>query len=82
MRYEFIDGVTVVHLEKKQKKSNTGHVGIHRRKDGIYQVCKGKYILGWPHSLEEAVALRAEADKRAKDGTFNAWFADLVDKRR
>ena len=82
MRYEFIDGVTVVHLEKKKKKSNTGYVGIHRRKNGTYQVCKGKYMLGWRNNLDEAVSLRAEADRRKKDGTFDSWMAELLSKRK
>ena len=82
MWYEFVDGVTVVHLDKSSNKSNTGYVGIHRRKNGIYQVCKGKYILGWRNTLEDAVALRKEADRRKADGTFDMWYAEILASRK
>ena len=82
MRIEFVDGMTVVHLDKPERRSNTGHIGIHKRKNGVYQVCKGHCMLGWRVTLDEAIALRAEADKRSKDGTFDDWFAQIINARR
>lgn len=78
----FVDGKTVIHVEHKNKSSNTGIVGIHRRKDGVYQTCKGKDILGWCKTLPEAIALRAEADRRKTDGTYDAWFAEIQSTRK
>lgn len=82
MRVTFIDGATVVQVCDSTKGSNTGHTGIHRRKDGTYQVCKGKDILGWCKNLGEAVALRDEADKRKTDGTYSIWLAEIHAARR
>ncbi len=81
MRITFVDGVTVIHLDKPERKSNTGHVGICRRRDKTYQVCMGSKVLGWCKTLDDAVALRAEADKRTADGNFDAWYADIVAAR-
>lgn len=82
MKVTFVDGITVVNTSVAAKVSNTGLTGIHLCKNGTYQVCKGKDMLGWRKSLDEAVALRAEADRRKVDGTYDAWLADIHSARR
>lgn len=74
----FIDGMTVVELETQGRKSNTGIVGIHKRKsDGKYCVQIGTKTLGWCKQLDEAVRLRETGLLHKSDGTFDAWFATL-----
>ena len=82
MRVTFEDGVSIVHAEPSRRSSNSGHIGIHKRANNIYQICLGKYILGWRTSLDDAIALRKEAEQHKADGTFDAWYADLKSKRR
>lgn len=83
MQITFAEGVTVVCVSDDTRKgSNTGYTGIHRRSNGIYQICKGRDVLGWRGSLDEAIALRAEADERKADGTYNDWLADIRAARR
>lgn len=82
MRVTFEDGVSIVHAEPPRHRSNTGHVGIHKRADDTYQVCLGKYILGWRKSLDDAIALRKEAEQHKANNTFDTWYAELKSKRR
>ena len=78
----FVDGMTVIHVEPQNRSSNTGVVGVHHCKGGLYQICKGKDMLGWRKTLPEAIALRAEADRRKADGTYDIWFAEIKSARR
>lgn len=78
----FVDGMSVVHVLFPARRSNTGHVGVHKMHNGRYQVCKGKHILGWRGTLEEAVALRTEADCRKRSGTYDEWYAAILAQRK
>lgn len=83
MQITFVEGVTVVCVSDDTRKgSNTGYTGIHRRSNGIFQICKGRDVLGWRGSLDEAIALRAEADERKANDTYDAWLAEIKRQRR
>lgn len=70
--------------EFKQKSIRNKHhaKGISTRKyaDGslkyevVIHVKKKKYYLGYSKELEDAIALRLEAEKQLKNGTFQEWY--------
>ena len=78
----FDNGDTVIRLHDCSRSSNTGYVGIHRRKDGQYTICKGADILGWRATLDEATQLLDEAEQHKANGTYDAWFAAIKAARR
>lgn len=83
VKRSFVDGSTVLHIQLKKRISNTGHAGIHYiAAYNTHQVCIGSRVLGWRIKLDDAVALRAEGQRRIADGTFDGWYAELKAARR
>lgn len=78
VKRSFVDGSTVLLIPRAKRISNTGHVGIHYIAScNTHQVCIGSRLLGWRVKLDDAVALRAEGQRRIEDGTFDDWFAAI-----
>lgn len=83
VKRSFVDGSTVLHIQLKKRISNTGHVGIHYIAScNTHQVCAGSKILGYRIKLDDAVALRAEGQRRIEDGTFDDWYTLLKAGRK
>lgn len=79
LKRSFVDGSTVLRIPRKKRTSNTGYVGIHYiASSNTHQVCIGSRLLGWRIKLDDAIALRAEGQRRIKDGTFNDWYTALM----
>lgn len=55
-----------------------GHNGIKYRAE--IQVNRKNYYLGIRDTIEEAHALRTEAEKALENGTFDKWITDLKQK--
>lgn len=76
--------------ELKQKSiKNKHHVkGISTRKyaDGslkyevVIHIKKKKYYLGYSKELEDAIALRKEAERQLENGTFIEWYEKMRNK--
>lgn len=84
MKVYFEKGLTVINTGDPVggQKNKTGHCGIRFRKpENSYQsyICikKDRYHLGHYENLEDAVAIRKEAEKHRADGTFHEWFQTL-----
>lgn len=75
MKSYFENGVTVVDTGRKNNDriSATGHKGIYKHPDGGYQARYNKLYLGSYPTLEEAVAVRQEAERQSKAGTIDEW---------
>lgn len=83
MERYFVDGKTILHIQRADRRSNTGHTGIHYiAKSNTHQVRIGARILGWRVRLEDALTLRAEGLRQLQTGTFDSWYAELKTQRR
>lgn len=63
-------------------KNKTGHVGIHHfEKENKYlakiSIGKKYYHLGKYDNIEDAVTVRAEAEKHRAAGTFEEWLGAI-----
>lgn len=79
MKRTFEQGVTVIDLEGSSCPfiSSTGHRGVHwEERTQRYYVRWSRTSLGAYDNLDEAVAVRKEAEKRVKAGTFDAWLKE------
>lgn len=76
--------------ELKQKTIRNKHhaKGISSKKlaDGslkyevVIHVKKVKYYLGFSKELEDAIALRTEAEKQLENGTFIEWYEEMKNR--
>lgn len=87
MKIRIENGMTIIstgdpHGGQKNKYNQLG-ISLYYSSSGTVKyraeitVSKRKYYLGLRDTLEEASALRQEADKQVESGTFAEWFRDL-----
>lgn len=83
MKRTFKQGVTILDTEGagSSRSSATGHKGVYQyERDKGYYVRWSRLYLGTYPTFEEAVAIREEAERRAKDGTLKEWVHELKKK--
>ena len=84
MKVYFENGLTVIDTGDpvgghKNKYSCTG-VGYRKKNNAYYSLIdhdKKRYRLGHFANLEDAIAIRKEAEKHRDDGTLDEWFETL-----
>lgn len=83
----FLEWFDDLYQKKKSKRNMHGATGISSRfqygktkYSAIIQVNKKTYHLGTWNTLEEAVAVRQEAEKQRANGTFSEWFLEYRNK--
>lgn len=76
-----------LYQEKKSKRNMHGATGVSWRfqygktkYSATIQVNKKTYHLGTWNTVEEAVAVRQEADRQRANGTFHEWFQERKGK--
>lgn len=83
----YLEWYANLYQEKKSKRNMHGATGISSRiqygktkYSAIIQVNKKPYHLGTWNTLEEAVAVRQEAERQRANGTFPEWFLEYRNK--
>lgn len=77
------NGVTIINTHDAVGgiKNTSGHVGIMQTPNGkwLAKIFIGKKFcyLGRFENIEDAIAIRAEAEIHREDGTFQEWFPTL-----
>lgn len=84
MNVRIENGVTIISTgdAKGGQKNRTGHVGItyyekqeRYRSELTYRY--KKYLLGFYTNINDAVAIRKEAERQKEKGTFLEWYNTL-----
>lgn len=83
----FLEWFNALWDEKKTKRNKNGTTGVSSRiqygktkYSAIIHVNKKPYHLGTWNTLEEAVAVRQEAERQRANGTFSEWFLEYRNK--
>lgn len=89
MKITIKNGVTIINTGDAVGglKNKTGHVGIsYLEKEELYiariHIKKKYYQLGRFKEIEDAIAMRAEADRQKAAGTLLDWIATIPKKPR
>lgn len=84
MNIEIKNGVTIIATGNATGglKNKTGVVGVtYYSRDNKYRaeltIKRRKYLLGFFDKLEDAKAIRYEAEKQRKAGTFLEWYGNI-----
>lgn len=84
MKVRIENGVTIISTgdAKGGLKNKTGHVGItYYEKQDRYRaelsIKRTKYLLGFYKNLDDAVAMRKEAERQKEKGTFLEWYKTI-----
>lgn len=89
MKISIENGVTIIDTGDAEGgiKTVSGHTGVVWQKGRnsyraeIY-IGKKRYHLGQSENIEDMIALRLEAEKHRKAGTFDTWFPTLIGRKR
>ena len=83
------NGVTIINTgdDLGGLKNKSGHVGIHYIEESQKYIAKifiGKkyHHLGYFDDIDDAIAIREEAEQHRADGTFTEWYPTLVGRTK
>lgn len=84
MNIEIKNGVTIIATgtDSSEIKNKTGVTGVtYYNRDNKYRaeltIKRRKYLLGFFDKLEDAKAIRLEAEKQREAGTFLEWYGKI-----
>lgn len=77
-----VNGMTIISIEKPMKSNHAGIYNQGEKYSVRITVRRKSYYLGMYDTIEEAIAVHADAVKHRSDGTFLDYYYNIHSKKK